>query len=318
MTDVKRVVGIDVATEKLDIALRPGKTFWTISNCESEFPSLIDKLAEFNPDLVVLEATGGLEMPVSSALAAAGLPVVVVNPRQIRDFAKATGRLAKTDRIDADVIAHFGESIKPEIRPLKDEQTRMLTEILTRRRQLVDMLTSEKNRLKTARARIRKDIAQHIKWLEKRIQHTNDELEKQVKQSPIWRKQDEIVTSVPGVGPVLSLALLTGLPELGKLNNRKISALVGVAPFNRDSGKFKGSRSIWGGRANVRSVLYMATLVAVRFNPVLKKFYDRLVHAGEKPKVAIVASMRKLITILNAMVKNGTKWQDFSQQNSCR
>lgn len=318
MTDVKRVVGIDVAKEKLDIALRPGKTFWTISNCESEFPSLIDKLAEFNPDLVVLEATGGLEMPVSSVLAAAGLPVVVVNPRQIRDFAKATGRLAKTDRIDADVIAHFGESIKPEIRPLKDERTRMLTAILTRRRQLVDMLTSEKNRIKTARARIRKDIAQHIKWLEKRIQHTNDELEKQVKQSPIWRKQDEIVTSVPGVGPVLSLALLTGLPELGKLNNRKISALVGVAPFNRDSGKFKGTRSIWGGRANVRSVLYMATLVAVRFNPVLKKFYDRLVQAGKKPKVAIVASMRKLITILNAMVKNGTKWQDFSQQNSCR
>ncbi|NOX81075.1 MAG: IS110 family transposase [Deltaproteobacteria bacterium] len=315
MSDVKRVVGIDVAKEKLDIASRPGKAFWTISNCEKEFGPLIDKLAEISPDLIVLEATGGLEMPVASALATAGLPVVIINPRQIRNFAKAIGTLAKTDRIDADIIARFGESIKPEIRPLKDEQTKELTEVLTRRRQLVDMLTAEKNRLPTMRTKIKKDIEKHIKWLEKRIKDSEDELEKRIKQSPIWRKQDEIVKSVPGVGPILSLALLTSLPELGKLENRKISALVGVAPFNRDSGKFKGTRAVWGGRANVRSVLYMATLVAVRFNPVIKKFHDRLINAGKKPKVAIVASMRKLITILNAMVKNGTKWQDYSAEN---
>ena len=312
MSDIKRVVGIDVSKEKLDIASRPDKAFWTISNCEKKFGPLIDKLAGISPDLIVLEATGGLEIPVASALATAGLPVVIINPRQIRDFAKATGRLAKTDRIDADIIAHFGESIRPEIRPLKDEQTRELTEILTRRRQLVDMLTAEKNRLPTLHTKVKKNIVQHIKWLEKRIKDSEGELEKRIKQSPIWRKQDELVKSVPGVGPVLSLALLTSLPELGKLENRQISALVGVAPFNKDSGKFKGTRAIWGGRANVRSVLYMATLVAVRFNPVIKRFHDRLIKAGKKPKVAIVASMRKLIIILNAMVKNGTKWQDFS------
>lgn len=315
MSDVKRVIGIDVAKEKLDIASRPEKESWTIANREEKFSSLVDKFVKISPDLIVLEATGGLEIPVASALGAAGLPVVIINPRQIRDFAKATGKLAKTDRIDADIIAHFGESIKPEIRPLKDEQTQELAEILTRRRQLVDMLTAEKNRLPTVRTKIKKDIGKHIKWLEKRIKDCEGDLEKRIKHSPIWRKQDEIVKSVPGVGPVLSLALLTGLPELGKLENRKISALVGVAPFNRDSGKYKGTRAIWGGRANVRSVLYMATLVAVRFNPVIKQFHDRLINAGKKPKVAIVASMRKLIIILNAMVKNGTTWQNFSAKN---
>lgn len=315
MSDVKRVIGIDVAKEKLDIASRPEKESWTIANREEKFSSLVDKFVKISPDLIVLEATGGLEIPVASALGAAGLPVVIINPRQIRDFAKATGKLAKTDRIDADIIAHFGESIKPEIRPLKDEQTQELAEILTRRRQLVDMMTAEKNRLPTVRTKIKKDIEKHIKWLEKRIKDCEGDLEKRIKHSPIWRKQDEIVKSVPGVGPVLSLALLTGLPELGKLENRKISALVGVAPFNRDSGKYKGTRAIWGGRANVRSVLYMATLVAVRFNPVIKQFHDRLINAGKKPKVAIVASMRKLIIILNAMVKNGTTWQNFSAKN---
>lgn len=315
MSDVKRVIGIDVAKEKLDIASRPEKESWTIANREEKLSSLVDKFVKISPDLIVLEATGGLEIPVASALGAAGLPVVIINPRQIRDFAKATGKLAKTDRIDADIIAHFGESIKPEIRPLKDEQTQELAEILTRRRQLVDMLTAEKNRLPTVRTKIKKDIEKHIKWLEKRIKDCEGDLEKRIKHSPIWRKQDEIVKSVPGVGPVLSLALLTGLPELGKLENRKISALVGVAPFNRDSGKYKGTRAIWGGRANVRSVLYMATLVAVRFNPVIKQFHDRLINAGKKPKVAIVASMRKLIIILNAMVKNGTTWQNFSAKN---
>ncbi len=276
MSKPKRFVGIDVSKGSLDVAVRPVKTSWTVSNDEEGICALADRLRELKPTMVVLEATGGLQIPLVAALGQAKLPVVVVNPRQVRDFAKATGRLAKTDAIDADVIAHFGEAIRPEIRPLKDAEAQELTDLLARRRQLVDMLTAEKNRLGTARKRVRKDIQEHITWLEKRLKDVNADLSKSIKKTPAWRQKDEILQSTPGVGPVLSVTLLAGLPELGSLNRREVAHLVGVAPLNRDSGQYKGKRSVWGGRADVRSVLYMSTLAAVRCNPVIRAFYQRL------------------------------------------
>lgn len=308
MSQTLQFIGIDVSKKQLDVAVRPDGKRWSVAYDEKEVSSLVKRLKDFAPSLIVVEATGGLETPLVSALAAECLPVVVCNPRQVRDFAKATGTLAKTDSIDADVLAHFGEAIRPEIRPLKDEQTQALTDLLVRRRQLVDMLTAEKNRLKCSSQNVKKDIQQHIKWLEKRLKDIEGNLEKLIKKTPIWRMKDEIIQSVPGVGPVMSLALLSGVPELGSLNRHQIAALVGVAPFNRDSGQFKGKRTIWGGRANVRSVLYMSALTAIRCNPVIKSFYNRLIKAGKLPKVAITACMRKLLIILNTMVKNGTTW----------
>jgi transposase len=261
------------------------------------------------PTMVVLEATGGLEVTLVAALAQAKLPVVVVNPRQVRDFAKATGKLAKTDAIDAAVIAHFGDAVRPEIRPVKDEQAQELAALLARRRQLVDMLTAEKNRLSTASKRVRNDIQAHIAWLEKRLKEVDTDLAESIKEIPAWRHRDEILRSTPGVGPVLSVTLLAGLPELGSLNRREVAHLVGVAPLNRDSGQHKGKRSVWGGRDEVRCVLYMSTLSAVRCNPVIRAFYNRLIGAGKKQKVAITACMRKLLVILNTMVKNGNAWR---------
>ena len=242
--------------------------------------------------------------------------MAVVNPRQVRDFAKATGRLAKTDRIDAQVIAQFGQAINPVPPALKDEETQRLSALLVRRRQLVDMLTAEKNRFSRAHLRIQKDVKQHITWLEKRIAKTEGELATAIKASPIRRAKEKILTSAGGVGPVLATTLLCRLPELGDLNRRQISALVGVCPFNRDSGTMRGKRSIFGGRADVRAALYMSTLAATRFNPPIKAFYDRLIHAGKLPKVALTACMRKLLTILNAMVKNHQPWQPPGQQSA--
>ena len=308
MTKPLRFIGIDVSKKQLDVAVRPDGNRWSAAYDETEVSSLVKRLNDLAPSLIVIEATGGLETPLVSALAAASLPVVVCNPRQVRDFAKATGKLAKTDTIDADVLAHFGEALRPEIRPLKDEQTQALTELLARRRQLVDMRTAEKNRLNCSSKKVKNDILQHIKWLEKRLKDIEADLENFIKQTPVWRTKDEIVQSVPGVGPVMSLALLSGVPELGSLNRHQIAALIGVAPFNRDSGQFKGKRTIWGGRANVRSVLYMSALAAIRCNPVIKPFYNRLIKAGKLPKVAITACMRKLLVILNTMVRNGMRW----------
>ena len=304
----ERFVGIDVSKDSLDVALLPDSQFWSVANTETEISVLIEQLKPFAPTLIVLEATGGLETLVAASLAAANFPVAVVNPRQARDFAKATGKLAKTDAIDAEVLALFGQRIRPEPRPIKDPQLRELTDFLTRRKQLVTMLAAEKNRLSSAPKAIRKDILQHIKWLEKRIKDSDDTLRKLIQKTPIWREKDALLQSVPGVGPVVSVNLLTGLPELGQLNRKKIATLVGVAPLNRDSGKFRGQRMIWGGRANVRSALYMGTLSAIRFNPAIKAFYQRLLAAGKKPKVAITACMRKLLTILNAMIKHSTPW----------
>ena len=303
-------VGIDVSKDTLDVAIRPDGDRWTTRNDEKGTQELVDRLRERRPTLVVLEATGGLQMPAVVALASAKLPVVVVNPRQIRDFAKATGRLAKTDSIDSDVIAHFGEALRPEVRPLRDPESQELSDLLARRRQLVDMKTAEKNRLGMATKKVRKNIQAHITWLEKRIQEVDTDLSKRIKESPLWREKDEILRSAPGVGPVLSVTLLAGLPELGTLNRRQVAALLGLAPLNRDSGRYKGTRSVWGGRASVRSVLYMSTLSATRCNPVIRPFYQRLIQSGKKHKVAMTASARKLLTILNVMVKTNTPWRD--------
>ena len=301
-------VGIDVAKTSLEIAEHSSGQQWSFSNDDSGISQAITHLQKLTPSLVVLEATGGIEVPVTAALAATGIPVVVVNPRQIRDFAKATGRLAKTDTLDARVMAHFAAAIHPTPRPIPDAQAQEFSAMLARRHQLVEMLTAEKNRLGTALKPVKTGIQDHISWLEQELDKINSELRRHIQQSPIWREKDNLLQSVPGVGPVLSVTLLTGLPELGILNRREIAALVGVAPLNRDSGNLKGKRTVWGGRAMVRATLYMGTLVATRYNPAIKIFYQRLCAAGKSKKVALTACMRKLLTILNAIIKNHTPW----------
>jgi len=305
----KVVIGIDVSKASFDVAVYPTGECWNASNDKADIAALSQQLQKLAPGLIVLESTGGLELPLVSELAALNLPVVVVNPRQVRDFAKAVGKLAKTDSIDAHMLARFGQAVKPEVRPLKDEQAQELTALLTRRRQVVDMLTAEKNRLQgVSSKRVHSDIVAHIKWLEKRLNDVDGGLRKFIEASPVWHVKDKILQSTPGVGPVLSLTLISNLPELGSLNRKQIAALVGVAPLNRDSGFFRGSRSVWGGRAHVRAVLYMSTLAAVRCNPAMKAFHQRLIAAGKKPKVALTACMRKLLTILNAMVRDQALW----------
>jgi transposase len=301
-------VGIDVSQARLDIAVRPGAPF-SIAHTESALATLGEQLRALRPTLIVLEATGGMEIPLTSALATAGLPVVVVNPRQVRDFAKASGHLAKTDALDAQVLAQFAEVMRPQPRPLPDAETRALAAQLTRRRQLVEMLTAEKNRLLSASSPIRKRVRTHIVWLERELEHTNTDLAEAIRQSPVWREKDELLRSVPGVGPVVTSTLLASLPELGTLTNKQIAALVGVAPLNRDSGRLRGRRTVWGGRAQVRAVLYMSAIVAARFNPVIRTFYQRLCRAGKAKKVALTACMRKLLVILNTMIKHRTPWQ---------
>lgn len=302
-------VGIDVSKDHLDVALRPGEQLLRFGNDEVGIAALVEQLAAQATTLVVLEATGGLEMAATAAMAAAGLPVVVANPRQVRDFAKATGRLAKTDRLDARVIAHFAEVVRPPVRPLPDAQTQELAALLTRRRQVVEMLVAEKNRLNRAPAKVRPAIGEHIAWLEGALEALDRELGDWVKGSPLWREKEDLLRSVPGVGPVLSVTLLAQLPELGRLSREKIAALVGVAPFNRDTGRLRGKRAVWGGRGKVRAVLYMAAVTASRCNPVIARFYARLIAAGKPVKVALTACMHKLLTILNAMAKSGTAWQ---------
>jgi transposase len=316
MSQSQRIVGIDVSKDLLDIATLDQEPPWSVDNDESGIRSLVKKIQPLRPHLIVLEATGGIETAVAAALAAAHLPVAVVNPRQVRDFAKSKGILAKTDRIDARVLAMFGEAVKPPVRALKDEQVQQLGALVTRRRQIVDMLTAEKNRHSQAPISVRKDIKAHITWLEQRLNDIETDLQKAVKESPIWREKDILLQSAPGVGPVLSCSLLARLPELGSLNRKKIASLAGLAPFNRDSGRWRGKRSIWGGRGDVRSVLYMATLTGIRWNSTIRDFYSRLVAAGKEHKVAMTACMRKLLTILNAMVKNGTPWRFHLQKNA--
>ena len=307
MTHTPVFVSIDVSKGQLDIALRPGGIL-SVPNNETGFAQILERLKANPPTLVVLEATGGLEIPLTGTLAAAGVPVVVVNPRQMRDFAKATGKLAKTDTLDAQVLAQFAEVIRPEPRPLPDDQTQRLAALLTRRRQLVEMLTAEKHRLACTRQPIRKNLRAPITWLERALQQADTDITEAIRQSPVWREKDELLRSVPGGGPVLTTTLLANLPELGTLTHKQLAALVGVAPLNRDSGTLRGTRTVWGGRAQVRTALYMAAIVAARFNPVIRSCYRRLCAAGKAKKVALVACMRKLLTMLNAMLKQHTPW----------
>lgn len=302
-------IGMDVSKETLDVVVRPTGEEMSFANTEDGIGAMRDFIRPFSPRLVVLEATGGWEAVAVSALAAWGLPVVVVNARHVRNFAKATGLLAKTDKIDARAIARFAEAVKPEVRPLKDEEAQRLDAFLARRRQLLQMSTAEKNRLVLAPRWTKRDIQAHIEWLEKELDKVNRELQKMIKSSPLWRERDEILQSAKGVGPAMSITLISDLPELGALSGKKIAALVGVAPLNRDSGKYRGRRIIWGGRAQIRVVLYMAARAAIRFNPVIRDFAERLKKVGKPYKVVVTACMRKLLTILNTMVKNRTRWQ---------
>jgi transposase len=304
-----KAVGIDVSKAELEVAVLPGGEQWRVANSAKGHEALVDRLNEFGPDLIVLEATGGWEAALMAALWASKLPAVRMNPRRVRDFAKAIGRLAKTDRIDAMVLARFGQAVQPTPVPPKDAETQELEALVTRRRQLIEMLVQEKNRLPLAPKRIRKDIEGLIAELERRLRHLDQDLDKAVKASPLWRTNDELMQSVPGVGPVFTRSATAGLVELGTLNHDQISALVGVAPMNNDSGKQKGRRSIWGGRKDIRDALYMATFSAIRCNPVIAAYYQRLRAAGKKFKVAMVACMHKLLVILNAIIRDKTPWR---------
>lgn len=301
-------VGIDVAKHQLEVASTGATMTQTFAQNDAGRAALVATVRALAPALVVLEATGGYELDVVTALGLAKLPVAVVNPRQVRDFAKATGRLAKTDALDAQVLARFAADVRPEPRALPDAAHQALEALVTRRRQLLEMLAAERNRLPLARGPIQRDVQAHIHYLEQRLKASNDDLQTLLRESPLWRTTDQLLRSVPGIGPATSAVLIAELPELGHLSPKQIAALVGVAPLNCDSGARQGRRHVWGGRASVRRTLYMAALVAARWNPVLKPFYRRLRAAGKPAKVALVATMRKLLTILNAMLRAGTAW----------
>ena len=304
------VVGIAVAKAALDVAVRPQGEERHLANDAAGIAEIVGWLRALNPDVIVVEATGGDEAPLVAELGGASLPVAVVNPRQVRDFARATGRLAKTDRLDAQTLAHFGQAVRPTPRPLPDEAAQALAALVERRRQVVAMRTAEENRLGATRvALVRARIQAHLAWLEADLGEIDEDLRQRLRASPLWREQDDLLQSVPGIGPIVSLTLLAELPELGRLSHGQIAALVGVAPLNRDSGTLRGRRAVWGGRAAVRTVLYMGTLRATRCNPAIQPFYERLLAAGKAKKVALVACMHKLLTILNAMVKHQAHWQ---------
>lgn len=304
-------VGIDVAKDELVVGVRPSGEVFTVGNTRAGVRALVTRWREAPPTLIVLEATGGYEAVAASALATAGLPVVVINPRQARDFAKATGQLAKTDQIDAGVLAQFAEMVRPPVRPLADEETRHLDALLSRRDQLLEMLRAEKQRLAQTLPRakaVRQSLAQTIAFLEKQVTRTDDEIGARIAASPVWAAREALLQSVPGIGTVISRTLLGMLPELGQLTRQAIGKLVGIVPLNRDSGQHRGKRQIGGGRAHVRHKLYMGALVAMRRNPRIKHFYQRLVASGKPKKVALVACMHKLLTILNQIVRTATPW----------
>ena len=302
-------VGVDVSKDRLDVAVRPSGERKSFDNDKAGIARMTDDLGRLSPEIILFEATGGWQMNAVNALAARQLPVVVINPRQVRDFAKATGQLAKTDAIDAAILAHFAEAVRPEIRKLKPLELRKLEALNTRRRQIVEMITAERNRLITAPEWTRGDIEEHIAILKKRLAAINKDIDKLIRQSPLWREKDKILKSFPGVGPVTASMMLSDLPELGSLNPKAIAALVGVAPLNCDSGKHQGKRKIWGGRACVRSILYMCARSAVRWNPVIRDFYQRLLGVGKPYKVALTACMRKILIILNAMMRDQICWR---------
>lgn len=302
-------VGIDISKVWLDIAVHEQAEVFRASNNEAGIVSLVKRLKKLKPSLVVLEPTGGFEMLVVAELTHANLPAVVVNAKRVRDFARATGQFAKTDKLDAKVLAHFAAAVRPALRSLRSAEEEQLTALLTRRKQVLDMLTMEKNRLVTVRAKMRSDIEVHIQWLSKNLKELDKEIEDFIKGTPLWKEKDALLQSVPGVGPITSATLLGMLPALGLLNRQEIAALVGVAPVNKDSGKKQGKRRVYGGRASVRSVLYMAALSAKKFNPIIRKFYERLIQHGKEKKVALTACMRKLLVILNAMLHSNQPWR---------
>lgn len=302
-------VGIDVSKNTLDLRIEPAGESLRVAYDEAGVSEICQRLSEVSPSLIVMEATGGLESRLASELAARGMPVAVINPRQARDFAKATGQLAKTDRVDAGILAAFAQAIRPAVRPLKDADTRELDALVTRRRQLVAMRVQESLRLGAAHSKaLHKNLKLHIAWLDKQIAKLDDDLSERLRNSDVWKAKDDLLRSIPGVGTVTSLTMLAQCPELGQLNRREIAKLSGVAPLANDSGKHRGKRFIWGGRANVRAVLYMATVSAIRCNPAIKAFAERLKQTGKPAKVVIVACMRKLLTIMNAMIKRNAPW----------
>ena len=306
---VEKFVGIDVSKSTLDVCIEPAVKTLHVTYDEAGIKQIVVCLKEINPAFIVMEATGGLEIRIATELASKGLPVAVINPRQARDFAKATGQLAKTDQVDAAVLAAFAKALRPQARPLKDADTRALNDMVGRRRQLIDMRVQETLRLGTAASKpLEKSLNKHIVWLDKRIAEIDTDLSKRLRESDVWRTKDDLLRSIPGVGAVTTLTMLAKCPELGKLNRREIAALTGVAPLANDSGKHRGKRFIWGGRADVRAVLYMATVSAIRCNDTIKVFAERLKKTGKAPKVVIVACMRKLLIIMNSMLKNNTPW----------
>jgi transposase len=313
-TTTQRWVGIDVSKASLDVCVQPTGARWQVATSQAQMDALVEQLAALAPERIVLEASGGYEAPLVAALVSRELPVVVANPRQVRDFARATGQLAKTDRIDAQVLAQFGEAIRPQLRPLADATTRAMRAMVSRRRQLQEMLTAEQNRLMSAAVQdapepLRNQLGEHIDWLRRQLAQVDDDLHRQLQASPVWRERENLLRTIPGIGPVTSATLLTQLPELGQLDRKAIAKLVGVAPLNRDSGTLRGRRRVWGGRSGVRAVLYMAALVATRCNPLIRGFYARLCAAGKPKKVALVACMHKLLLLCNSVVRSATPWR---------
>jgi transposase len=321
--EVARGVGVDVSKARLDAAVSDLEATWSLPNSDEGIRELIERLRPLQPSLVVMEATGGFEVAIAAALAEAQIPVVVANPRQVRDFAKATGRLAKTDVIDARTLALFAKRVQPAVRPLPDEAARTLNALVSRRRQIVEMITAEKNRLGFALKPLHKGIEKHIRWLERQLADVESDIDQMIRSSPIWQTRSDLLQQVPGVGPNLARTLLAELPELGLLSNKQIAALVGVAPLARDSGTFHGRRQVWGGRSSVRTALFLSVWSAARHNPVIRTFYERLRRNGKPAKVAQTASMRKLLTILNAMVRDNAHWDpaipltQLHAQHSC-
>ncbi len=307
-TEVPVFIGIDVSKAWVDVAVRPTGEAWRVDQDQEGVEALVLRLQAMSPQCIVMEATGGYEAPIAAALGAAGLPVAVVNPRQVRDFARSQGKLAKTDRLDAAVIAHFGQASGVTGQALRSPEARALEGLVARRRQIIQMRTAEQQRRQRALPVVREGIEEVIALLNRQVKEIDDELGRRLRESPLWREREDLLRSVPGIGPATVFSLLAELPELGSLDRREAAAVVGVAPLNRDSGKHRGSRRCWGGRGRVRAALYMAALVGVRYNPTLKEFYERLLRAGKPKKVALTACMRKLLTILNAMLKHHTAW----------
>jgi len=307
-------VGIDVSKGRLDVAIGEQGEFWNVANDEKGIAKLVERMKEVRPELIVLESTGGLELPVMGELYACKIPVALVNPGRVREFARSIGLLAKTDKLDARLLARFAEAVKPPVTHLPDEQEQHLIALVTRRRQLIEMLVAEKNRLNTVRLSLRENLEEHITWLHKALKGLDQEIQEFIHQSPAWNDKQDLLQSVPGVGPVTASTLLAELPELGKLDRKKIAALVGVAPFNDDSGHRRGKRRVKGGRSSVRNVLYMAALSTSRFNPILRPFYERMLQRGKEKKVALTACMRKLLTFLNAILRDQKRWNPSLKQ----